>query len=141
MSIKSNLQKGKDLENFVAGLLNSSGIDSQAIRQIGSGNGKRKGDIHTSIDWTFECKNTARFDWGEASKQVAREAMGYGKEVIIWHPPKTPLDSSVAIINIHDFIDLLKTAQAPKIKSDDREMKYKLTALREADRRVLNELG
>lgn len=107
MSIKSNKAKGKELESFVADKLKSSGLDLQAIRQIGSGSGLRKGDIHNSLGWCFECKNVGRFNWEEAAKQVRREAMGYQKEVIIYHPKNKPLADSVAIINLDDFIDLL----------------------------------
>lgn len=108
MSIKSNLQKGKDLENFVADLLNQYGIDTRAIRQKGSGSGKAKGDIHTDAGFTIECKNTKRFDWKSAADQVKREAMGYQKEMIIWHPPQRPMDESVAIVNVHEIMFLLK---------------------------------
>lgn len=111
MNPKSAIQKGKELENFVAELLVKSGIDRQASRQIGSGNGKKKGDIATSIPWTIECKNTKTLKWKEASEQVKREAMGYQKEVVIWHPPHKPLDQSIAIININDFIELLERAK------------------------------
>lgn len=106
--IQTARQRGKDLENFVADKLKNSGLDPQAIRQIGSGSGLRKGDIHNSLGWTFECKNVGRFNWEEAAKQVRREAMGYQKECIIYHPKNRPLDDSVAIININDFIELLK---------------------------------
>ena len=107
-TIKSRKAKGKQLEDFVADKLRSSGVDINAVRQIGSGSGKRKGDINTGIGWTIECKNSKRFDWSGATKQVRREGMGYQKEVIVYHSDRTPLDDSVAIINLDDFVDLLK---------------------------------
>ena len=108
MKNSSARQKGKDLEDFVAEKLRYSGVDRTAKREIGSGSGLFKGDIHTQLDWTFECKNTKRFDWKSAAEQVAREGLGYKKECIVWHPPNKPMGNSVAIININDFIDLLK---------------------------------
>lgn len=108
MSARSNIQKGKELENYVADQLATRGIDVRAARQIGSGNGKRKGDISTDIGWTFECKNTKAFRWSDAAAQVAREAMGYGKEGVVWHPPGKPMDQSIVIINVQDFLEMLK---------------------------------
>lgn len=126
MNPKSAIQKGKDLENYVAELLVKSGIDRHASRQIGSGNGKKKGDIATAIPWTIECKNTKTFKWKEASEQVKRESMGYQKEVVIWHPPQKPLDQSICIININEFIELLEGVKKPTIERNDRQYRYKL---------------
>jgi len=105
MKPRSAIQKGKELEFYVAEEI--SKIDPSATRQIGSGNGKRKGDIANTLGWCIECKNTRRFDWKSAAEQVKREALGYAKEAIIWHPPNKPLDHSVAIINLSDFLELL----------------------------------
>lgn len=124
MTIQSNKAKGKELESFVADKLKSSGLDPQAIRQIGSGSGLRKGDIHNSLGWTFECKNVGRFNWKEAAEQVKREGMGYQKEVVIYHPKNRPLDDSVAIINFNDFIDLLKAERDQR--PDDKIPKWLL---------------
>jgi hypothetical protein len=107
MNPKSSIEKGKELERFVAEKFNGSGLDFRAKRQPGSGNGKSKGDIDNDLGWCIECKNEKRFNWKEAAKQVEREAMGHQKEAICWHPPFKPLDNSVIIININDFIDIL----------------------------------
>ena len=138
--IQTARQRGKELENFVADKLKSSGLDPQAIRQIGSGSGLRKGDIHNSLGWTFECKNVGRFNWEEAAKQVRREAMGYQKECIVYHPKNRPLDDSVAIININDFIELLK-GERRGTNDLDKIPRYELSKLREMLRRVEKYLG
>ncbi len=111
MNPRSAIQKGKDFENFIAEKLRNSGVDRTARREIGSGSGLLKGDISTTLDWCFEAKNTKTFNWKSASEQVKRESLGRKKEVILWHPPNKPMDDSVAIININDFIDLLKGEQ------------------------------
>lgn len=108
MNPRSAIAKGKQLENHVAKRLNELGIDINANRQIGSGSGLKKGDIQTSIGITFECKNTKTFKWKEAQKQVQRESMGYQQECIIWHSPNTPLENSIAIIPLEDYLQLLK---------------------------------
>lgn len=109
MNPTSRIQKGKELENYVASVIKT--IDPTATRQIGSGSGKAKGDIHTNIGWTIECKNTKRFDFYGASEQVKKEAMGYQKEAIIWHPKNRPMSESVVILNIQDFVELLKSGK------------------------------
>lgn len=144
MSIKSNRQKGKDLENYVAEKLRLSGVDIHAKRQIGSGQGKFKGDISTSLAWTFECKNTAKLKFQETAEQVARESMGYQKEVIVWHPPQNPLADSVVMITLDDFIDLLakeKTAGGVDNLLDKREVKWHLEKVAFHAKQVIRELG
>jgi len=125
MKPKSAIQKGKDLENYVAEQLSAHDVDIMAKRQTGSGNGKKKGDIHTSLGWTIECKNTKNFNWKSAAEQVARESMGYQKEVIVWHPPKKPLGDSIAIINLEEFIEFLKFKK-DHAQSDDILDKYQI---------------
>jgi hypothetical protein len=144
MSAKSNIQKGKELEAYVRDLLITHGIDSRAERTPGSGNGNRKkGDIDNNIGWCFECKNTKTMQWSVAAKQVAREAMNHQKEVVVWHPKNTPLTSSVAIINIQDFIDLLvaKKSNAEKGEILDRwSIKHNLDIAICALRKVRNDV-
>ena len=104
---KSAKKKGNDLEEFVADGLVSKGLDSRAVRQIGSGSGKRKGDINNDLGWLLECKNVVDFKWAETLRQVRREAMGYLKEAIIRHVPRTPMKDSLVILALEDFLDLL----------------------------------
>ena len=108
MNPKSAIQKGKLLEEHVAQRLVSLGIDPRADRQIGSGNGKRKGDIATDVGVTFECKNTKTMKGSEAAKQVREASLGYQSEALVWHPPNRPLADSIAIISLEDFLTLLK---------------------------------
>ena len=143
MKPRSNIQKGKALENEMANLLVSYGIDKTAMRQVGSGSGLRKGDIHNSIGLTIECKNTKTFNWKAAAEQVKKESLGYGTEVIIWHPPQKPLDDSVAIINVHYYFELLKKSQEPKTAAslaENKAIRWKLQNLIRSAKEVLNEL-
>lgn len=144
MSAISNIRKGKELEAFVRDRLISKGLDSRAERTPGSGNGNRKkGDIDNDLGWCFECKNTKKMQWGEAAKQVEREAMGHQQEVIVWHPPQRPLEASVAIINLDDFIDLLVAKKSNAAKADilDRwSVKHNLEIAVGALRRVIKDV-
>lgn len=107
MKPQSALQKGKDLENYVAQQLVVKGIDSHAVRQVGSGNGKAKGDIRTDCGWTIECKNTKNFQWKQAAEQVRREGLGYQQEMIVWKPPGRPLGDAIAIVALDDLLELI----------------------------------
>ena len=50
---KSNIQKGKQLENFIVDRLRITGLDTRAYRQKGSGNGLNKGDIWNDLNISF----------------------------------------------------------------------------------------
>lgn len=114
MNPRSAIQKGKELENYVAQQLVVKGIDRQATRQIGSGNGRAKGDIQTSCGWTIECKNTKSFQWRAAAEQVKREGMGYQREMIVWHPPQRPLGDSIAIVDLDVLLELIASYERNK---------------------------
>src|SRR3990167_7013241 len=114
MNARSAIAKGKELENHI--LEHAEKIFSNARRNPGSGNGKKKSDVVFG-EWSCEAKNTKNFNWKEAADQVRRDAMGYSKEAVIWHKAQTPLNQSVAIINIQDFFELL--AQVEKHKGRD----------------------
>ncbi len=118
MNPQSAIQKGKELEKYVVDELGAHGLDNRATRQPGSGNGLRKGDVNNDLGWCIECKNTKNFKYKEAAEQVRREGMGFQKEVIIWHPPGRPLGDSIAIINMHDFFDLLKDVKDGRGKGE-----------------------
>jgi hypothetical protein len=68
--------------------------------------------------------------------------MGYGTEVLVWHAPATSLDESRVILNINDWLDLLKKSKEPANPDNPgRALKYKVDRLRIAAKDVLKELG
>jgi len=138
MKPRSAIAKGKQLENIVADKLKT--VDATAHRQPGSGNGLAKGDISNNLNLCIECKNTTRLNFREAARQVERQAMGYAKEVIVWHAPHTPEGKAVAIIDLDYFIELLKRNAEPKTKVPDRELRWALariiTAAKDVVRRI-----
>jgi hypothetical protein len=144
MNPQSAIQKGKELEKYVRDLLISNGLDARAERTPGSGNGNRKkGDIDNNLGWCFECKNSKTMRWAETAKQVAREAMGHQSEVVVWHPPQKPMGDSVAIINISEFIELLKVKKNYTPKEDilDRwSVKHNLEVAVNALRKVIKDV-
>jgi hypothetical protein len=139
MRPKSAIEKGKELEKYVLGLLEP--IFAEAKRQPGSGSGLGKWDIVCG-NWTIECKNTKTFKWGEAAKQIAGDTFGIRTGVVVWHPPHTPLHASIAIINVHDLVELLQKAQEPKTKESltgSRELRYKTQSAVNALKALLKE--
>lgn len=137
MKTQSAKAKGRELENFVVQKLRQRGLDSRATRNPGSGSGKQKGDIWNSLGLCIECKNTKKAPGKEEFEQVRREAMGYQTEVIIWHPPKMPMEESKVILNINDFLDLIeKSREKPNTETPDKQFKWDLIQLRNSIKRV-----
>jgi predicted AAA+ superfamily ATPase len=140
---RSAVVKGKIFEDFVAGLIKSKGIDPNAVRQIGSGSGLAKGDIRSTVNWNIECKNTKVFNWKKASEQTKKDAFGYKKECVIWHPNGVPMDQSIVIMNVHDFMDLLlkeKLAAGSDTILEQREIKYHLDQVVNHLKKVIKDL-
>lgn len=114
MKPRSAIQKGKELENFVVNKLRWSGLDKQAARTPGSGNGKAKGDIWNALGLVIECKNQKKFPHDSLAQVAKANVSFFQTEVVVWHPPRTALEDSVAIMNINDLIELLKIKQTKK---------------------------
>ena len=117
-----NVEKGKQFENWFSEFVSS--VFPHAHRQAGSGNGLKKGDIAETDGWTFELKNSKSFNWKKTSKQVEKASLGYTKCAIIWHPPQSPMEQSVVVLNVQDFRDLLKF-------SKDHENRIEILELRQ----------
>lgn len=111
--LKSPNAKGKILEKWIAERLRHTGLDPQARPEIGSGSGTLKGDIATKLPITIECKNTAVFR-SSYLNQAERESLGYQEAVVIWHPPRKPLEASKVFMNYSLFETLLKLAFGKK---------------------------
>lgn len=143
MNPKSAIAKGKELEDFIVSKLRNSGLDPRAVRNPGSGNGKMKGDINNGLGLTIECKNTKKCPGKAEFAQLRREAMGYGVEVMVWHPPKFSLEDSVVLLNINDFLEFLKRAKEPKTAetTDSKDFAYKLRRAQNAFRELEKELN
>lgn len=136
MQAKSNIAKGKILENWIVERLKLSGLDTRAARTPGSGNGKMKGDIWNDLNLCIEAKNQKNFS-REWAKQAKRESLGSQVPIVVWHPPQTPMEDSVAIIDWGYLEELLLRAKEPKIKEMDRQMMWDLNGLKSAINKVL----
>lgn len=114
MNPKSAIQKGKELETYIAEQLRLLGIDARAQRQPGSGSGKQKGDIWNAAGFCFEAKNTKVLNFMDAFLQAKREAMQTQIPAVIWHPPRLPLSDSVAILRLADLLELIQYKEIHK---------------------------
>jgi len=143
MNPKSAHQKGKRLEQYVSKLIEEMGLGS-ATRTPGSGSGYKKGDIFANIPFTLECKNEKQWHW-ENIDQAIREAQQSNyfidKWALIVRDPRYPeFERVYAVIDLGQFLELLKKNSEPLIKEPDRELSYQLKVLKENIKRVLNKL-
>lgn len=139
MNPKSNIAKGKILENWIVDRLHISGLDIRAYRQKGSGNGLNKGDVWNDLNLCIEAKNCKNFsqDW---FKQVKRESLGVQIPVVVWHKNQVPLEDSVVIISWNYFEELLLKSKEPELKQPDREVAWKVKSAINSLKALLKEL-
>ncbi len=111
---KQALQKGKDLENYVAEQIAAKGIDVRAARSHGSGNGNReKSDIWTSMQVLgrqagIECKHMTVLDIPGAWKQTKKlESLGY-EPILVAKQTHETYDGTKVVIYLETFLELVK---------------------------------
>lgn len=112
--MKTSVQKGKLLEDYVADQIREKGLDPKAYRAHGSGNGNReKGDIWTSLmilgqNAGIEVKNQKTFaipDWWRQTRKLEK----LGREpVLVFKEHMAPLGDTVALIYLDTLLELLK---------------------------------
>jgi len=146
MTPASAKQKGQRLERFIAEQIRESGLDSNAQRQPLSGAGIHKADINTSIGWTIEAKNQEKLNWHESIDQAKRQAQQANSNpdkwaLIVSDPRKPEFQEVYVMIDLWQFLELLKADKAPKSKEPDRIMKYKLDRLKQCLAEVIKELN
>lgn len=114
--MKSQVAKGKQLEDYVADQIREKGIDLKAYRAHGSGNGNReKGDIWTSMmvlgqNAGIECKNQAHLnipDWWRQTKKL--ESLSR-EPILAFKIYGEPLAETKVVIYLDTFLELVKSA-------------------------------
>ena len=144
MLSKSAQQKGKRFETFICQEIEAEGL-GKSVRTPGSGSGLIKGDIFNNLDFMIEAKNQKKLQWWQSIDQAKQQAQIGNKWAEKWAlvvrdsrtPEKNP--EVYAVIDFWQWLKLLKTAEQPKIKKPDREMKYKLERFVEYGRSLLKE--
>ena len=145
MLSKSRHSKGKRFERFVCQEMEAEGL-GKSVRTPGSGSGRIKGDIFNNLDFMVECKNQKKLSWWESIDQAKKQAQIGNhwpeKWALVVKDPRTSESSPdvYAVIDFWQFLKLLKTAQEPRIKKPDKELKYKLERLKINCQQVIKEL-
>jgi len=138
-------EKGKQLEKFVFNLIKSKGLDNRAHRTPGSGSGKEKADISTSLtilgrNANIEVKNQNTLAIPQWWKQTEKQTLGYGEPLLIFKLKGRPDESALCLITFETLLDLLVKLQGPKTINPDREFKWKLERLKNDINSLLKEL-
>ncbi len=141
----SAIQKGRLLENYVAQEIRKKRLDTQAMRQIGSGSGQWKGDVNTKMkilnrQAVIECKNQQRLNLREAWIQTDKQCLGYGEPVLVMKFHNEPLEASKAMIYLDTLLELVKRANEPNLKEPDRQFTWELNQLKQNIKRIENRL-
>jgi len=115
--IATRRAKGKELEDMVADLIVSKGLDSKARRDNASGAGTReKGDISTSAmllgkNLGIECKNHESLHLPEWWKQVEKLEVLGREPILICKLPKRKPTIHLVSIYLDTFLDMLVALQ------------------------------
>lgn len=142
----SIIKKGKRFEKWVNQQIEAMGF-GRAVRTPGSGSGKLKGDSFNNLPFLLECKNHSykNLKWWDSIEQARRQAEQGNWDKNKWalivadnHYPE--FQAVYAVIDFHEFLELLKKNSEPVIKEPDRETAYLIKIVRENLRRLLNQL-
>ena len=145
MKPRSAQNKGKRFEKYISQEIEAEGL-GRSVRTPGSGSGKIKGDLFNNLDFMIECKNQDKYDinrWVDQAKGQA-EVGNFNSEkwALIFRDFRTSETSPdvYVMIDLYQFLQLLKKNQEPKMKEPDRDMKWKLVRLRDAINQVVKDL-
>jgi len=144
MLAKSNIQKGRRFENYIAKEITLAGL-GKATREIGSGSGTRKGDIACNLPFLLEVKNQKTVNFlaslDQSVKQAEQGNFDRDKWALITRDPRYPeFDRVYATIDFWEFLKLLRKDKEPKIKQPDRQVAWQLKTLISSAKTVLKEL-
>ena len=145
MLAKSRIQKGKRFENFICQELEAEGF-GKARREIGSGSGKRKGDIFANIPFMIEAKNHKKLNWWQSIDQAKKQAQTGNwdseKWALIVRDPRSPEKNPncYAVIDMWEFFKLMKKDAEPRIKKPDKDLRWRLEKLKTLCNQIINRL-
>jgi len=120
MKATGHRQKGGRLEREVVKFIRESGLDPQAKRSFQSGaQWAWKSDIYTSLDFAIECKNQEKIKqlW-DFWEQAESQRKPYKPPILMFTSNFRPI---LAIMNIKDWIDLVKEKEDWKLKVKELE--------------------
>jgi Holliday junction resolvase len=146
MNPKSSIEKGKRFEKFICSEIEQAGL-GEARRESGSGNGLKKGDVFANIPFLIEAKNEKAkiqkvLDWIDQAKSQAEIGnKDRNKWALAFRDPRTGEFQDVyVIIDLWEFLKLMKKDSEPMIQEADRELKYYLERLKENAKQIIKRL-
>lgn len=148
MKPRSAINKGKRYEKYIAEIIRESGLDPRAGREIGSGSGRAKGDIRSTIPFLIECKNEVGvpkwlLDRIDQARAQSRKGFAFrDRWALVMRDPRTSETQSddYVVIDFGEFLELIKKAAEPQTAAPDRDFKYKVENLRRAANEVIKRL-
>lgn len=145
MKPNSIRSKGKRFEKYICEQIELAGF-GQARREVGSGSGKKKGDIFANLPFLLECKNHKRLNWfksiDQSKSQAEKGNWDKDKWALIVRDSRTPEDNPhiYTLIDFWQFLELLKRNKEPQIKKPNKEMKWDLTNLKNLCNKIIKKL-
>jgi len=139
-------QKGKELEEHVADLIISKGLDARAKRDGASGASNReKGDVSTSMmvlnqNAGIECKNQNKIKIPEWWKQV-QELEKLGREpMLVFKIKGTGYENSLCTMYLDTVLELIKASKGLKFEPQATKTTYSDNNVKYRTQRAINEL-
>ena len=118
MKARSKINKGLRFQNYLKEFFRKE-LDINSHDTRGSGSGIDKGDIRVpSFGFNIEAKNaddfSIRADWDQTKRQCTGEDIPV---LIIRHPAKPEFEETLVIMEIHDWVNLVKgTKEETKVE-------------------------
>jgi len=130
MNPKSAIQKGRRLENFICEEIEKTGL-GKATRTPGSGSGLKKSDIFANIPFLIEAKNQKKIkilDWIDQAKKEAEQGnYDLNKWAVIFNDfRKGEFQSVYVVLDLWEWLELLKRNKDPLVKNPDKEISWKI---------------
>lgn len=148
MKAQSIIEKGKRFEKMIAREIEAEGL-GMARREVGSGSGKKKGDIAANLPFLLECKHQpsvkiqAILNWIDQAKEQAKKGnWSPDKWALIFQDPRsTEVNPEIyGVIDFWQILKLFKKDSEPRIKEPDKELKWKIQRAVDSLRAVLKVL-
>jgi len=142
MKSSSAKAKGGRFENHLVDVFKRE-IDAKAHRTYGSGSGLDKNDVRLpNMDIEVEAKNQKAIkliDWWEQTQRQKTQSLSV---LAIRNPRKAEFQETLVVLDLYDFIELLKgkTETAEVISNYDPKLKFKMKTLIDYAKDVFREL-
>lgn len=124
--MKNPKAKGGEGERRWAKWLREYNVDESAGRNVSSGSGIYKSDIHNQLQINFEVKTCKRVSLKKVMEQSERDAnMTHTVPYAVIHLDGMPDNTWYIVMSNWDWLDLWKKSQAPKVVETTQNQRAK----------------